>query len=98
MTRDLRPFYTAPTEHAAAARFEELAATWGGQYPAIIALWRNAWSEFIPFLDYGACCKIGASRELIFPNGEDVRRGARVPSRAAGPGVLVAAGHARVAA
>ena len=25
---------------------------WGAQYPAIIRLWENAWSEFVPFLDY----------------------------------------------
>ena len=25
---------------------------WGGQYPAIVALWRSAWSEFVTFLDY----------------------------------------------
>ena len=25
---------------------------WGQRYPAIIQLWRNAWEEFIPFLDY----------------------------------------------
>jgi putative transposase len=52
LARDLRPIYTAATEAAAAARFEEFAQTWGGRYPAIITLWRNAWSEFIPFLDY----------------------------------------------
>ena len=34
------------------ARFDEFADTWGGQYPAIVALWRGAWSEFVPFLDY----------------------------------------------
>jgi putative transposase len=52
MAKDLRPVYTAPTEAAAAARFEEFAATWGGMYPAIVALWRTSWSEFVPFLDY----------------------------------------------
>jgi putative transposase len=52
LSRDLRPVYTAATADAAAARFDELAAKWGGRYPAIIALWRNAWTEFIPFLDY----------------------------------------------
>jgi putative transposase len=52
MARELRPVYTAPTEEAAAARFDEFAQTWGGQYPAIVALWRNTWSEFVPFLDY----------------------------------------------
>jgi putative transposase len=98
MARDLRPIYTAPSEAAAAERFDEFADKWGAQYPAIIRLWRNAWSEFIPFLDYGACCEIGASRELIFFVGEDAGCGAFLPSRAAGSGVLVAAGHARVAA
>jgi len=50
--RDLRPVYTAPTEEAAAARFEEFVERWGARYPAIMKLWRSAWSEFIPFLDY----------------------------------------------
>ena len=52
ISKDLRPVYTAPTEQAAAARFDEFADRWGGRYPAIIKLWRSAWAEFIPFLDY----------------------------------------------
>lgn len=52
LAKDLRPVYTAPTETAAATRFDELADKWGGRYPAMIRLWRNAWNEFIPFLDY----------------------------------------------
>ena len=64
MARDLRPVYTAATEQAAEARFTEFAEVWGGQYPAIVSLWRAAWSEFVPFLDYGACCDIGA-RPLV---------------------------------
>ena len=31
---------------------DDLQATWGARYPAIIRLWRTAWAEFIPFLDY----------------------------------------------
>ena len=31
---------------------DDLDAKWGTRYPAIIRLWRNAWEEFIPFLDY----------------------------------------------
>ena len=50
--KDLKPVYTAPTETAAAARVDEFTATWGTQYPAIVTLWRSAWSEFVPFLDY----------------------------------------------
>jgi putative transposase len=52
LARDLRPVYTAVNADQAALRFDELAATWGSKYPAIITLWRNAWEEFIPFLDY----------------------------------------------
>jgi len=52
MAKDLRPVYTAPTETAAAARFEEFTERWGARYPAIVRLWRSAWAEFIPFLDY----------------------------------------------
>ncbi|HVX68941.1 MAG TPA: IS256 family transposase [Mycobacteriales bacterium] len=52
LAKDLRPIYTAPNAEAAASRFEEFTETWGGKYPAITTLWRNAWEEFIPFLDY----------------------------------------------
>jgi transposase-like protein len=52
MAKDLRPVYTAPTEAAAAERFAEFVEAWGHLYPAIVTLWRNAWSEFVPFLDY----------------------------------------------
>ena len=52
LARDLKPIYTAPDADAAGARFDEFAAKWSGRYPAIIRLWRNAWTEFIPFLDY----------------------------------------------
>jgi putative transposase len=50
--KQLRPIYTAPTAAAAADRFAEFAKAWGGQYPAVVRLWRAAWDEFIPFLDY----------------------------------------------
>ncbi len=52
IARDLRPVYTAPTEAAARARFDEFAEKWCTMYPAIRQLWQNAWAEFIPFLDY----------------------------------------------
>jgi putative transposase len=52
MARDLRPVYTAPSEAAAKERFVEFSGKWGRQYPAITRLWENAWSEFVPFLDY----------------------------------------------
>ncbi|HVU60694.1 MAG TPA: IS256 family transposase [Mycobacteriales bacterium] len=52
LARDLRPVYTAPSAEAAALRFDELTEKWGARYPAIVTLWRSAWEEFIPFLDY----------------------------------------------
>ncbi|WP_438803332.1 IS256 family transposase [Frankia gtarii] len=52
ISKDLKPIYTAPTVASAAACFAEFTETWGDRYPAIIRLWRNAWEEFIPFLDY----------------------------------------------
>lgn len=54
LSRDLRPVYTAPTEAAAQARFEDFTQTWGEKYPAIVTLWRRTWAEFVPFLDYDA--------------------------------------------
>jgi transposase-like protein len=53
LSRDLKPIYTAGNAEAAAAALDDLHAKWGARYPAIIRLWRNAWEEFIPFLDYG---------------------------------------------
>ncbi len=58
MKRAVKPIYTAVNAAAARAAFEELAETWEQRYPAIIKLWDNAWAEFIPFLDYGACRRI----------------------------------------
>ena len=52
LSKDLRPIYTAASAEAAAAALDGLDDKWGKRYPAMIRLWRNAWSEFIPFLDY----------------------------------------------
>lgn len=52
MARDLRPVYTAISEHDATERFSEFTEVWGEKYPAIIRLWENSWTEFAPFLDY----------------------------------------------
>ena len=43
---------TAATEAEAWDRFEQFAEISVRLYPAIIKLWQNAWSEFVPFLDY----------------------------------------------
>jgi len=54
VSRDLKPVYTAPTEAAARERFGDFEAKWATKYPAIGRLWRNAWAEFAPFLDWDA--------------------------------------------
>jgi transposase len=58
LRREVKPIYTAVNAAAACEAFEQLAEVWGQRYPAIVRLWDNAWEEFIPFLDYGACRKI----------------------------------------
>ena len=52
MARELRPVYTAVNEADAKARLDDFHQMWGSKYPAIKTLWSNAWSEFVPFLDY----------------------------------------------
>jgi putative transposase len=54
IAKALRPVYTAPTEAAARARFDEFTEAWGGRYPAIVRLWDQAWAEFVPFLAFDA--------------------------------------------
>jgi transposase-like protein len=52
ITKALRTVYTAATAEDAQARFAEFDEVWGGKYPAIVRLWRNAWEQFTPFLDF----------------------------------------------
>jgi putative transposase len=52
LSKDLKPIYQAVNAEAAAAALDGLDQKWGQRYPAMIRLWRNAWEEFIPFLDY----------------------------------------------
>lgn len=52
MAKDLRPVYTAVNEADASERLTEFDEIWGDRYPAIKGLWHNAWTEFVPFLDY----------------------------------------------
>lgn len=49
---DLKSIYTAPTPEAAWRAFEEFEEKWATPYPAISKLWRSAWEQFTPFLDY----------------------------------------------
>ncbi|WP_405151679.1 IS256 family transposase [Nocardia salmonicida] len=49
---DLKAIYRAPSAEEAWAAFEEFEARWDRHYPEIGRLWRNAWKQFVPFLDY----------------------------------------------
>ena len=49
---DIKPIYTAPNPDAALVALDELEEKLGKKYGAMIRLWRGAWNEFVPFLDY----------------------------------------------
>jgi hypothetical protein len=67
---------------------------WCTRYLAIIRLWRNAWAEFIPFLDYGACCRMRVLVVSVRDGRASMAHGQRVPSGAARSSVFDAAGYA----
>jgi putative transposase len=48
----MRAIYTAPTLAAAEVAFTGFDVGFGEQYPGAVDVWRRAWNEFIPFLDY----------------------------------------------
>jgi transposase-like protein len=52
VTTDLRKVYTAPSLEAAEDAFEVFAKTWEPKYPAMVAMWRRSWAEFMPFHDF----------------------------------------------
>ena len=52
VAKDLKPVYTAASEAEALDRFADFSGKWEKRYPAIIRLWENAWSEFVPFLQF----------------------------------------------
>jgi putative transposase len=79
ISRELREIYTAPTANAALQRFEEFAETWRDKYPAMIATWENAWTEFVPFLEFPV-----ELRRLVYTTDEIVNPGALVVSVASG--------------
>lgn len=48
----MRAIYTAPSVEAAEVELKNLDKEWGARYPGVVDVWRRAWGEFIPFLDY----------------------------------------------
>jgi len=54
ITAALRPIYTAPSVEAASDAMDTFELEHGERYPGIVAVWRNAWERFIPFLAFPA--------------------------------------------
>jgi transposase-like protein len=59
--KTLKPIYQAATVEAAADALDDFEGEWGGQYPAIVDLWRRNWERFTPFLGFDA-----AIRKIIY--------------------------------
>jgi putative transposase len=54
LAKAMRDIYTAPNLEGAELALKDFDKQFGGQYPGAVDVWRNAWDEFIPFLDYPA--------------------------------------------
>ncbi|SEE28327.1 Transposase, Mutator family [Amycolatopsis lurida] len=48
----MREIYTVPTLEAAEITLTHFDKDFGAQYPAAIQVWRHAWNDFTPLLDY----------------------------------------------
>jgi putative transposase len=48
----MRAIYTAPGIEAAELALADMDKTHGARYPGVIDVWRHAWNEFIPFLEF----------------------------------------------
>jgi len=52
IAKAMREIYTAATLEGAELALTEFDKAFGSQYPGAVDVWRLAWNEFIPFLDY----------------------------------------------
>jgi putative transposase len=52
VVKAMKEIYTAPTLEAAELGLAAFDNQFGKQYPGAVDVWRHAWAEFIPFLDY----------------------------------------------
>jgi putative transposase len=49
----IRPIYTAPSAEAAAVELEAFeTGAWGQKFPTVVASWRRAWTQVIPFFAF----------------------------------------------
>jgi putative transposase len=52
IAKGMREIYTAANLEGAEVALADFERQFGGQYPGAVDVWRLAWPEFIPFLDY----------------------------------------------
>ena len=53
MATALRPIYTAPSAEAASVALDEFErSAWGTKFPTVVAAWRRAWTQVIPFFAF----------------------------------------------
>jgi putative transposase len=52
VAKALRPIYTAASEEAAIAELQAFEATYGKDYPSIVASWYANWTRIVPFLHF----------------------------------------------
>jgi transposase-like protein len=52
VAKDLKPIYQAATTGAAEAALDAFDRRWGGQYPTIARVWRDAWPRVTPFFQF----------------------------------------------
>jgi len=53
LSQALRPIYAASDAEAACARLDEFEASpWGRPFPTVVAAWRRAWTQVIPFFAF----------------------------------------------
>lgn len=71
----LRAIDTALTGQAAESLFEEFPVEWEPKSPAMIAVWRNSWEQFTPFLEFPA-----PIRKLVYTTNA-IEGAVRIPLR-----------------
>lgn len=54
VAKTMREIYTAPNLEGAELAFKEFERLYDEKYPGAVDVWKLAWEEFIPFLDYPA--------------------------------------------
>ncbi|WP_416210289.1 IS256 family transposase [Frankia sp. Cr1] len=52
VVKAMKDIYTAPTLEAAELGLAAFDTAFGARYPGAVDVWRHAWAEFIPFLDF----------------------------------------------